>query len=40
MLPPLGAGHDHVDVAAAASGADEAIAPIGNGCVGAAARRD
>jgi hypothetical protein len=30
-LPPLGRGHDHVDVAAAAPGADEPLAPLGDG---------
>jgi len=35
MLPPLGPGHHHVDVAAAAPGADEPLAPLRDGGVGA-----
>ena len=33
-LPRLGPGHHHVDVAAAASGADEPLSPLGNGGLG------
>jgi hypothetical protein len=33
--PPLAPGHHHIDVAAAAPGADKPIAPIGNACLGA-----
>jgi hypothetical protein len=33
-LPPLGPGHHRVDVAAAAPGADEPLAPLGNGRLG------
>jgi hypothetical protein len=35
MLPPLGPGHHHVDVTAAALGADESLAPLGDGGSGA-----
>jgi hypothetical protein len=35
MLPPLGPGHHHVDVAAAAGRADEPLAPLRNRHVGA-----
>jgi hypothetical protein len=34
MLPPLGPGHHHADVAAAAPGADELLPRLGNGCLG------
>ena len=35
MLQSLGPGHHDVDVATAALGADEPIAPLGNGGLGA-----
>src|SRR5215469_9229529 len=35
MLSPLGAGHHHVDSAAATPGAHQPIAPLGNGGLGA-----
>ena len=33
-LSPLGSGYDHIDLTAAAFGADEPLAPIGHGCFG------
>ena len=39
-LPPLGPGDHHVDVAAAAPGAEEPLAPHGNGGVGAVTVRE
>jgi hypothetical protein len=39
-LPPLCAGHHHVDIAAAAVRAHQPIAPLGNGCLGAVSSGD
>ena len=39
-LPPLGPGHHHVDVAAAARRADEPLAPLGDACFGPVALGD
>jgi hypothetical protein len=37
-LPPFCSGHQHVDVPADAPGADEPLAPLGNGDLGAEPR--